>query len=831
MAGSRRNQDYSLSLKDWRIGVISTDYDLQLTRKAILNDLRSLDFATIAFEQNDFPVQPNLHSHAACLRAVATMDIVVLILDRRYGGLYLGTGDKSITEQEFWDAFERKAVIIPCVSNKLFNDRNESKKRVKQLMKERGISEEQAKIEIKPGYADKWELINFLDRIQYADRDQFLNFYDTPDQLIESVRGRLAAATPHFCRLLLKQQLTWVDSQRSTTGLFESLGHISTSSLYISPPSRINSGFSKKKKPSSVIAEMIDGAGNVLLTGSPGGGKTVELVRAFKRYAKKALKEKEFRLPFYLPLKGKGLWYHFDFAKYIVESFADHLNRKPYPCFDARHLEPVFYIDGLDEGPVMPTISQVETIVAFPILQSSCVMTARSAFARQVVDNSTLFASNISTRAELLSWTREYAKLFAVRYLKSHDRLSECETVLKYIEHLPETHPIIKSPLILSLLLWLVDAEGAETICSREMGLSLLFELFLQTWASRELVRHDKTVAPGMEADAKMLLTMWETVAWCTFKAREIGIDLTFIDLQKEFTSLIPAGNNVNHLLQSPAFKALIRFSYSGRIVAGLVHDQFMEYLLARWFVRRCIDSLEDLKTFLSKQINVDVNRFIKSIWSASSHDNLETTLKNFETIAREADNANTPSALIVHANCVYYISRVPIIEDARATLRRLLSGVEHLYCKNGILFALLRLGDLAAESQLYVSLSNDMEADKINRGLHLEYFKDARPGELGMPPIDNNVIDWESCLVGMIDHIADDSERFALSRRIDLYTIRSLLMSRGKLGPLTSERLKRICFTALAGNNMQSMPRDFREGVKLEVDKLMKSVQRIEKR
>ena len=126
MAGSRRNQDYSLSLKDWRIGVISTDYDLRPTRKAILNDLRSLGFATIAFEQNDFPVQPNLHSHAACLRAVATMDIVVLILDSRYGGLYFGTGGRSITEQEFWDAFERNAVIIPCVSNRLFNDRNES---------------------------------------------------------------------------------------------------------------------------------------------------------------------------------------------------------------------------------------------------------------------------------------------------------------------------------------------------------------------------------------------------------------------------------------------------------------------------------------------------------------------------------------------------------------------------------------------------------------------------------------------------------------------------------------------------------------------------------
>ena len=100
---------------------------------------------------------------------------------------------------------------------------------------------------------------------------------------------------------------------------------------------------------------MMDGAGNVLLTGSPGGGKTVELVRAFKRYAKKALKTKEFRLPFLLAAQRQGVMVSFRFRKkYIVESFADHLNRKPYPCFDARHLDPVFYIDGLDEGPVTP---------------------------------------------------------------------------------------------------------------------------------------------------------------------------------------------------------------------------------------------------------------------------------------------------------------------------------------------------------------------------------------------------------------------------------------------------------------------------------------------
>lgn len=826
--GTEGPQDFSTNLKDWRIGVISTDYDLRPIRKALLRNLRLIGFTTVAFEQNDFPVQPHLHSHTACLKAVSTMDIVVLVLDKRYGGLYLGAGDKSITEREFWSAFERKAVIIPCVSRKLFDDRDESKKRVKELIAKKKCTEEQAKIEVLPTYADGWKLIDFLDRIQHADRDQFMVFYDNSRQLVDNVKARLAAITPHFCRMLIKQQMNWVDSQRSTTGLFESLGHISSSRLYVGPPSKI-SGCSRKRKPSSVIEEMVAGdSGNILITASPGGGKTVELVRAFKLHAKNALKTTEFRLPFYVPLKGKGLWHHFDFEKYINESFADYLKRKPYPCFDARDLTPVFYVDGLDEGPITPPLNRVETIVDSPILQSHCIMTARSGFARLVLDGSSRFASRISTRAELLSWTKKHASLFAGRYLKSHDRFSETDIVLKYIQGLPETHPIIKSPLIISLLLWLIIAEGADNICSRDMGLSLLFELFLQTWANRELSRHGHVVVESVEADTEMLLNAWEMAAWSIFRAREKGENLTFMDLQNEIEYSFVKIGKANPSLSSPAFKGLIHFSHGGKRVAGLVHDQFMEYLLARWFVRECTEVGNNLVTFLSQQVNVDVNRFIKSIWASSSGDMLKRTLCNLEKVANKAGKDDSQAALMAHANCVYYLSRVPMVEAAKTTLRHLLKDTQHLYCRNGILFALLRLGDLSSEHQLYKSLSTDAEADRINRGLHLEYFKDAMPGELGTPPIDNGDIDWERCLLGLIDHIDDNSDRFALSRRVDLYTIYCFLKSRGKPGPLTPERLKRIRLAALSGENMQRVPNELREGVSLELKEISKMVRRM---
>jgi len=323
---------------------------------------------------------------------------------------------------------------------------------------------------------------------------------------------------------------------------------------------------------------------------------------------------------------------------------------------------------------------------------------------------------------------------------------------------------------------------------------------------------------------------LWESASWSIFLAREKAIDLTFIDLQKELTLSVGDGNDAKLLLSSSAFKGLFRFSHRESIVTGMIHDQFMEYLLARWFVRNCTGGGQNLRTILSKQINVDANRFIKSAWSTSPEVILKQTLKNLEKIGRWADKGDSPSALMVHANCVYYISRVPMVEDAKVTLRHLLSGVKHLYCRNGILFALLRLGDLAAEQQLYESLSTSEEADKLNRGLHLEYFKDAASGDLGTPPIDNNETDWERCLLGLIEHVEDNSDRFALSRRIDLFTIRSLLKSRGKLGPLTPERIKRIRTAALAGDNMQRMPHNFREGVSSELIEFLRMVRNIRK-
>jgi hypothetical protein len=274
-----------LRSRPWRVGVISTDYDLSALRKALVEDLRRKGFSVVSFREPEYPVQPFMHSHDSCIKAVEAMDIVILLLDRRYGGLYLGSGPESVTEKEFRAAYATKKVLIPCVSRKLFDDRHKCKKRVLDLCLN-GARDEDAKLAVAPEYAENWHVIEFLDRLQHMDRDQFMEFYTGRNTLLKQVHSRLEALTTYFCSAVVEKQISWLDAQHSTSGLFESIGQVGSPKLYVSPPAKIHSGGGSNRKASSIIGELLRGDKGVLVTGQPGVGKTVEVSRAFKVHAR-----------------------------------------------------------------------------------------------------------------------------------------------------------------------------------------------------------------------------------------------------------------------------------------------------------------------------------------------------------------------------------------------------------------------------------------------------------------------------------------------------------------------------------------------------------------
>ena len=61
-------------IQPWIVAVLSTDYDLEDERKAIISFLHSHNVRVSAFEEPDSPIFENLHSHDNCLQILKRAD-------------------------------------------------------------------------------------------------------------------------------------------------------------------------------------------------------------------------------------------------------------------------------------------------------------------------------------------------------------------------------------------------------------------------------------------------------------------------------------------------------------------------------------------------------------------------------------------------------------------------------------------------------------------------------------------------------------------------------------------------------------------------------------
>ena len=787
--------------KSWSVGLISTDLDLHKKRSAVLDRFRDLGFRPVAFEKRDFPVQGKLHSHDVCLKAVETMDIVLLLVDRRYGGLYRGVGPKSITEMELDRAMELGKLIIACVTKKAWDARHLAKKALKKVAKAEGLSLADAKKAFQPKSFKGWPQVDFLDKLQYMDRDQYLVFFEDTDDLLIQIENRLSLLSIDICRELVSQQIKWLQCQRSTSGLFTSLGGIGASSLHVKAPARIHWPGRKLRNITPTLKSLETQDASMIVMGGPGMGKSVSLARAFQQHARKALREHTFRLPFFVSLRGMGFFHHFQVEKYIEESLSEFLGKNAYPLINLRDLRPVFYLDGLDESPIEPSKPDIAAFAKSEMLRRPVVVAVRDAFARRTIDRSNQLGSQFEVRCELLQWSKGEA----VEFIKKHEQFvgdsRRVKWLLEYVHAAQGNDPIIESPLLLSLLLWLCTQPDWIFLKDQKTGLATLFSAFLNCWAQRELERVVKGASFEQAADrlSKSLLNSWESAAWIIWNARRKQCYLQFDYLKSE---VIRAAPGCRKVVSHPSFASLLSISEQSQQVIGMVHEQFIEYLIARSFTKGCLGVNFPLRDYLEHQLNADATRFVKSIWDNSTEKDINTTLNCLEIMAQESRTGNDKDALMMAANCIYYISRVPAPESGEKVLKRLLVGETRTYARNGILFALVRLGDEQAEEMLYESINSDAEANSINRGLHLEYFKDAAPDETRIPPFDNGKEDWGLCLNGLISHMEDFSERMYRTRRIDLLTIRSLLEARTGLGPFGLEHYLRIQTSVISSEN-----------------------------
>ena len=92
--------------------ISSTVVDLDATRRALKDRLERRGLEVRLSEDADFPVEPGISSHDACLAAVRSAHVFVLLVGSRFGGEYQGQ-NKSITWREWEEAM--RARLLPVV--------------------------------------------------------------------------------------------------------------------------------------------------------------------------------------------------------------------------------------------------------------------------------------------------------------------------------------------------------------------------------------------------------------------------------------------------------------------------------------------------------------------------------------------------------------------------------------------------------------------------------------------------------------------------------------------------------------------------------------------
>lgn len=189
-----------------KVFISSTIYDLKDARGSLKFLLESYGLRVFASESYDFPLMVNQHSYEICLRHVRDSDLVIALIDKRYGGEYENyNGTKiSVTRKEIRVAEELDIPVWTFVRSQTWEERNKFKKFVKQKQKDFGrhvlsesLFDEFRKVgqtEVDSHYV--YELIDEITRFKKS--NWIFNNFDSSSDLLRVVEEQLGYFLPQF---------------------------------------------------------------------------------------------------------------------------------------------------------------------------------------------------------------------------------------------------------------------------------------------------------------------------------------------------------------------------------------------------------------------------------------------------------------------------------------------------------------------------------------------------------------------------------------------------------------------------------------------------------
>lgn len=764
----------------WMLGILSTDYDLHDYREALISRLMASGVGVSAFELPEFPVEPNQHSHQNCITALKRTNVVILIVDKRYGGIFYNSATVSITMQEYLSAIENHIPCLVFVNKKTWDERHA----YQVDLKASGQEPEEFDANYQCKYVSSVDTLHFIDELSHAYDNygcsNWISFFDGIPDLLGNVEGKLKGLSRFWLKKLINAQREKLLARKTSTCFSMSLGDVFRKGYYIEPEYTQESGDSFKPENAleDTIVSGLLSSKSILIYGEAGYGKTTILAKSFLKHVDRFNSEDGYNMPFYIWLKDKSTDYHFDFSRYIEESFVENLNLEPYPFLDISDIRPYFYLDGFDELAEEISPTSVSRISNSSIFSYPLMLTSRIQYARRYLGNYELM-NRFSVKIRINKWSIEKAKRYIDNfcYKKGTDD-SFSRRINGLLADNGELCDLLDSPLLITMLLWVIEANRMtipETISTRVQ----LFQAFLYEMAKREIHRTSSNLE---ECD---LILIWSYFAWLVYReklsGRQAKIDDTFRVLQE---NLLPEYQISYH---TNLFDAL--FDIANKKIYGTFHEQFLEFLVANVFYHASLHKRDPYPEFLRYVVRPEINRYFRAIWGEGSEDEKEQIATNiFEQYqCNVGSDDSTSVAVRVHA--IYHVSRLACPEQEER-LKRAFNIENHISVRLSLFFGAIKKGKLDKEEEFYHLLLSDSQYNTANRGYHLAYYDKPNYGSM---PFEDEGGDWPNTLNAFLRHFHSMKNEQYFLRRIDLLTLYQLMESRSSVKPMTKEILTEL--------------------------------------
>lgn len=185
--------------------ISSTVEDLDRVRHELRAELERREIDVRLSDDPDFPVEPGVTSHDACLRAVRSSHVFILLVGSRFGGEYQGQ-NKSITWREWEEAID--AGLLPVVlvrrdTNELALSIFRARRQLVEAHPDKQVVEIDAMLRADPRFADRKPdqhnlpgVQRFIDALRkgHVDNWMYADWDGTATEALHRVDARLSAA-------------------------------------------------------------------------------------------------------------------------------------------------------------------------------------------------------------------------------------------------------------------------------------------------------------------------------------------------------------------------------------------------------------------------------------------------------------------------------------------------------------------------------------------------------------------------------------------------------------------------------------------------------------